>query len=170
MSSWDFGKQDVVRWICEHFPAGSTCLDVGPSDGKWSYLLGNHMVMDAVEIYEPYINVFELYKKYRRVYCGDIANFTYDYYDVVLFGDVIEHMTVANAQKVIEYASSRCKSMVVAVPFEFKQGPMRGNKWEEHIQDDLTPELFDIRYPGFTLLCRPVRDYAYYVKDGGAQK
>ena len=166
MSSWDDGKQEVVAWIKSTFQKGSTCLDVGPCDGKWFNLLGNHLVMDAVEIYEPYINVYELYLRYRKVFCGDVFQFKYPPYDLVLLCDVIEHMPVDKAQKVIEYATHNCKKMIVAVPFLFKQGPMRGNKWEEHIQDDLTPRLFNERYPGFTLLYRPVNDYAYYVKDG----
>lgn len=45
----------------------------------------------------------------------------------------------------------------------YKQGMMHKNPFEVHIQDDLIPELFDIRYPGF----KPIYMtdlYAYYVK------
>ena len=165
MSSWNNGKHEVAAWIKLNFPHGTSCLDVGACDGKWFDLLGDHLTMDAVEIYEPYINVYELYLRYRHVYCGDIADFRYPYYDIVLFGDVIEHMTVEKAQQVIDYALQHSKCVIVAVPYMFKQGPMRGNKWEEHIQDDLTPEIFDERYPGFKLIYS-IPEYAYYVKDG----
>ena len=168
MSSWDDVKREVVEWIKQNIPIGSTCLDVGPCDGKWFNLLGNHLTMDAVEIYEPYINVYELYLRYRKVYCGDVYNFKYNAYDLVLLCDVIEHMPVEKAQQVIEYASHHCKKMIVAVPFLFKQGVMRGNKWEEHIQDDLTPQLFNERYPGFKTIFTIEGKYAYYVKDGEA--
>ena len=29
---------------------------------------------------------------YNNVYCNDIADFEYDHYDLIIFGDVIEHM------------------------------------------------------------------------------
>lgn len=167
MSSWDFGKREVIAWIKQNVPQGATCLDVGPCDGKWWYLLHDYLTMDAVEIYKPYIDVYELKDKYRNVICCDIYDLLYPAgFDLIIFGDVIEHMTVHKAQKVLEYASQHCKKMLVAVPFQFKQGPMRGNKYEEHIQDDLTPELFNERYPGFTMIYNAFGKYAYYVKEG----
>ena len=72
-------------------------------------------------------------------------------------------MTVEQAQRVIEYAKGRCREMIVAVPFLYRQGPMYGNRWEAHMQEDLTPEKFDERYPGFRMIYRPKPNYAYYV-------
>lgn len=164
MPSNNMGKQEVIAWIKEHFPKGATCLDVGPCDGKWGALLGGYLTMDAVEIYEPYIEKYRLKSMYRNVWCMDVADLEYDWYDLIIFGDVIEHMTVEQAQKVISYAEPRCKDMIIAVPFLYKQGEWYGNKWQAHIQDDLTPELFDQRYPGFRTICRPQWSYAYYAK------
>lgn len=166
MSSWGYGKNEIIAWIKQHFPQGSTCLDVGPCDGKWSDMLRDYLTMDAVEIYEPYINWHHLHDKYHSVACSDIADFHYEWYDLIIFGDVIEHMPVDKAQKVISYASARCRNMIVAVPFLYKQGPMRGNVHETHIQDDLTPELFNERYPGFKMIYNAYGRYAYYVKEG----
>lgn len=167
MSSWSFGKNEVIAWIKQNFPQGSTCLDVGPCDGRWWYFLHDYLTMDAVEIYKPYIDVYELKNKYREVINADVADLLYpNGYDLIIFGDVIEHMPVDKAQKVLDYASKHCNKIIVAVPFLYKQGPMRGNKYEEHIQDDLTPELFNERYPGFTMIYNAFGRYAYYVKDG----
>ena len=50
-----------------------------------------------------------------------------------------------------------------AVPFMYPQGEIYGNPYEVHIQEDLTLEVFDQRYPGF----KPIfidSKYAYYVK------
>lgn len=169
MSSYDVGKEQVIAWIGKNFRPGETCLDVGACDGKWHTLVGNYLKMDAVEIYEPYIIVYELKDKYEKVFHTDIFDLEYSYYDLILFGDVIEHMTVERAQKVIEYAYPRCRDMMIAVPYQFKQGEMRGNKWEAHIQDDLTHELFMERYPGFKLLYR-IPGYAYYTKDTESER
>ena len=164
MASLDNGKYEVVAWIKDNFPSGATCLDVGACDGKWANLLRDYLRMDAVEIYLPYIWEHNLVFKYKKVYVGDILDYVYSYYDLIIFGDVIEHMTIENAKSVLEYAYNRCKNMIIAVPFQYKQDAVRGNEWERHIQDDLTPELFEKRYPGFRILCRPSENYAYYIK------
>lgn len=164
MGSLDFGKYDIVEWVKEHFPQGATCLDVGACDGKWNSILGDYLTMDAVEIFRPNIEEHHLEQKYRKVFCADIADVKYEWYDLIIFGDVIEHMEVTKAQKVIEYARPRCKDMIVAVPFQYPQDEMYGNKYERHIQDDLTPDIFSQRYPGMRMIFRPIQDYAYYVK------
>lgn len=164
MPSYDQGKDQMSWWVKGKFSKGDTCLDVGACDGNWYNRLHDYLVMDAVEIFQPNIDYHKLNEKYRNVWCIDIADFEYEWYDLIIFGDVIEHMTVEQAQKVIEYAKPRCKDMIIAVPFLYRQGAMYGNQWEEHIQEDLTPELFDRRYPGFQIMNRPVPNYAYYVK------
>lgn len=162
MASYDFGKDHMVHWIRDHFQAGSTCLDVGACDGKWADLLQGYLTIDAVEIYGPNIDAHHLKSKYRKVFNSDIRRMRYKHYDLIIFGDVIEHMTVAEAQKVLKYAREHCDDYIIGVPFEYKQGAIYGNPWEQHIQDDLTPENFEERYPGHQMLIRPVRDYAYY--------
>ena len=163
MASYNYGKDEIVKWIKDRFPEGSTCLDVGACDGIWSDLLRHHLEMYACEIWKP--NVDKIASKYEVVFWTDISQFFYPYYDLVIFGDVLEHMSVEKAQKVLEYAKDHCKDYIVAVPFMYSQGELYGNPYERHIQDDLTPELFDERYPGHELLLRPTYNYAYYHRD-----
>ena len=73
-------------------------------------------------------------------------------------------MTVEQAQKVLAYAKPRCKDIIIAVPFLFSQGELFGNKYEIHIQNDLTPEIFEQRYPGFEMLLRPIWEIGIYHK------
>lgn len=160
MSSYYFGKDIVCAWIREKFSAGTEILDVGACDGIWQQLLPEY-TMDAVEIHGP--NADRLHG-YRKVFRRDVDGLDYEHYDLIIFGDVIEHMAVEKAQRVIEYARPRCREMIIAVPYLYRQGPMYGNQWEAHLQEDLTPELFDARYPGFRIIHRPVPNYAYYVK------
>lgn len=164
MSSYDYGKDQVVAWIRQRFAPGDTCLDVGACDGKWHDLLGDYLTMDAVEIWEPNIDCHGLRNKYNHVYASDIDGLQYGRYDLIIFGDVIEHMDTDKAQRVLSYAYERCRDMVIGVPFRYYQEAIYGNPYERHIQDDLTPELFDERYPGYELLIQPRRDYAYYHK------
>lgn len=162
MSSYGYGKAEVCRWVRETFPPESTVLDVGACDGAWRRLLPEYAAMDAVEIFG--MNIPKL-KGYRQVYHADVRELRYDWYDLIIFGDVIEHMSPADARAVLEYARPRCRDMIVAVPFLYVQGEIYGNPWEIHVQDDLTPELFAERYPGFAVLWDPGHNYRYYHKE-----
>lgn len=160
MGSHPYGKPAVCQWVRDHFPQDSTILDVGACDGIWRELLPEYR-MDAVEIYKP--NADRL-RGYGLVFCCDIADYPFVWYDLIIFGDVIEHMPVEKAQQVLAWAAPRCRDMIVAVPFRYPQGEIYGNPWERHIQDDLTPELFAERYPGFEVLVDTGRNYCYYHK------
>ena len=163
MGSYDYGKIEIVNYVYQNFAPGSSCLDVGACDGKWAGLLGHYLKMDAVEIFAPNIAEHNLDWKYRRVYCKDIADYVYSWYDLIIFGDVIEHMTVEKAQSVLEVASIRCRDMIIGVPYLYPQDEIYGNPYEKHIQPDLTPEIFGERYPGLELLWG-CGNYGYYHK------
>lgn len=162
MASYSIGKTEVAAWIRENFPSG-TILDVGACDGYWRQLLPEY-TMDAVEIFAP--NAEKL-TGYRKVICADVCDIEMDDYDLIIFGDVIEHMTVERAQDVLARAWHHCRDMIVAVPYMYIQDAMYGNQWERHIQDDLTAELFNERYPGFDVLFMfNSHQYCYYHKGG----
>lgn len=162
MASYDIGMQETCEWIRENLNKGDTALDVGACDGKWAHWLDDYLVMDAVEIFEPYIRYNHLKDKYRAVFNSDVADFKYDHYDLVIFGDVLEHMPVEKAQAVVEYAKEHAKYIVIAVPFLYPQEPYDGNEYERHIQDDIDEKIFDQRYPGFEMIIQPAWNYAYY--------
>ena len=166
MGSYNDGKEEICAWIRKEFPPDRTILDVGACDGKWRRLLPEYK-MDAVEVFRPYA---ERLTGYRHVMVEDISTLKYSptAYDLIIFGDVIEHMSVEDAQKALEYARARCWDMIVAVPYLYPQGEVDGNPWQAHIQDDLTPEIFEERYPGFEPLWKNEK-YCYYHKTRGRE-
>lgn len=163
MGSYNIGKAEVAAWIRENFELDARILDVGAGDGKWSIILPEYNNMDACEIFPP--NAEKIKGFYREVYCCDIENLQYqkNRYDLIIFGDVIEHMDVEKAQRVLKYARTRCRDMIIAVPWLYQQGELYGNRYEIHIQNDLTPELFEERYPGFETIYE-ADGYCYYHK------
>lgn len=163
MASINDGKDTIVKWAKKVFNPYSTALDVGACDGKWHSLLGDHFTMDAVEIYQPNITKHKLKRKYRQVFNLDICDLEYRWYDLIIFGDVIEHLSVPDAQMVLRYAYPRCRDMIIAVPYLWSQDEIYGNQWEKHIQNDLTDEVFSIRYPWFERIIG-FNDYGYYHK------
>jgi len=164
MGSFNTGKPEVCAWIKQNFRMGARCLDVGACNGKWAKLLNDYLKMDGIEIYKPYIEKYKPQNLYENFYLGDIREFKYgNKYDLIIFGDVLEHMSVEDAQKVLEYAWDRCQDLIVAVPYMFEQGEKNGNPYEVHIQNDLTWQNVIERYPKLhPLFLTP--EYGYYTK------
>lgn len=160
MSSYRAGKEYVALYLRSHFPKGSKCLDVGCCEGFWYDMLSDWFDMDGIEVWRPNVNKYLLYDKYTNLFVKDIMNFTYPReYDVVIFGDIIEHLEVEQAQAVIESAKQHSKEVIVAVPYLYPQGDKDGNKYEIHKQPDLTEKVFDERYPGFVQLWPHTKPY-----------
>ena len=162
MPSLDIGKDLVCEWIRDNFPEEISILDVGACDGKWKNLLPEYKNMDAVEAWEP--NCITIEPLYRKVVHKDIVDFHYDAYDLIIFGDVIEHLEVPAAQRVLRYAATRCVDMIVAVPYQYPQDAIYGNPWEIHKQPDLTAEIFAERYPDLEVLYDTGERYCFYHK------
>lgn len=158
-SSYSDYKEEIRDYIKGRYSEDSEILDVGAGNGTYKRLLG-YPNMDAVEVYGPNADTIE--GLYRAVYREDIRKYHYDWYDLVIFGDVLEHLEVEEAQEVLRYAYKHSKGVIVAVPYEYKQGIEYGNVYEIHKQDDLTPEIMKERYPELEEYIRNER-YGYYV-------
>lgn len=161
MSSYFDGKPQICAWVRQHFPRSATVLDVGACDGLWRRLLPEYPNMDALEAWRAN---YELLcgEGYRHVFLDDVRSFRFEHYDLVILGDILEHLTADEARAVLDYAGARCRDAIVAVPFEYAQGAIYGNPYEVHVQDDLTPELVARRYPQLEELLRARVDYCYY--------
>ena len=162
--SYEYFKENIKEYLEKNYDKGSSILDVGAGSGTYYNLLHDYFRnIDGVEVFKPNIENYELEKKYRKVYNEDIKDFRYDYYDIIIFGDIIEHLEVEEADKVLRYALERCKEIVVALPYCYKQGIEGGNVYEIHKQDDLTPSLVLERYSYLELLYGNSK-YGYYIK------
>ena len=163
-------KKEITDYLKKHFNQVVTILDVGAGEGTYlPFLLPHFSRIDAVEVFKPNIENFELEKRYRKVYNEDIRDFEYEYYDIIIFGDVIEHLEVKEAQKVLKYAYNRCKEMIVAVPYLSPQGIEEDNIYEIHKQDDLTDKKMKKRYPYLKNVYKDDK-YGYYIKEENYEK
>lgn len=164
-TSYKFYKNEVAEYLKSKFSQNATILDVGAGCGTYYNLLHDYFKnMDAVEVFRPNIDRWKLESKYREVYEINIKDFKYPKYDIIIFGDIIEHLKVKEAQKVLKYAYNHCIEMIVAVPYELEQDEVAGNKYEIHKQPDLTPKNMLERYPMLKLLYAN-EEYGYYVKE-----
>jgi hypothetical protein len=149
--------------VLEYLPHRYKILDVGPGEGTYGKALQD-LYVDAVEIHEPYIKEYKLHKYYNNIFVGNILDFNYDDYDYIILGDVIEHIHIKPAQKLIKDITSKGIKCLVAVPFLHEQGAVDGVESEIHHQPDLTPRVMKSRYPDLEvyLSTNHVNGYAYY--------
>lgn len=130
----------------------ATVLDVGAGSGTYADALksaGVNVNIEAVEVWKPYIDEFDLENKYDKVYEQDIRERTDFKYDVVIFGDILEHMTEEEALEVWGKVSKQAKNAVIAIPIiHYHQPAINGNPYEEHITEDWTPEKVIDTFPG----------------------
>lgn len=148
---YDYAGTEIARLVREHVPTDQKLLDIGAGWGKYRFLLPEYD-FDAVEVWAPYVRECKLDAYYDNVFVCDAVDFPYpQHYGAVILGDVLEHIDIAGAQRVIKKACSHTDFVFVAVPYEMPQGECDGNHHEIHIQDDLTDALMGERYPELSL-------------------
>ena len=156
-------KVEIRYFFQRTMPPGTKILDVGPGAGTyWNLFQHLGYKMDCIEIHEPYIKQFDLKSKYDNVYIGNIMDFDIKEYDCIVMGDILEHLTIKDAQKIIQNITSNKQKCLVAIPYEMEQGEQEGNIYETHLQPDLTRENMKERYPQLKHLIGNEK-YGYYI-------
>lgn len=159
-------KEQTKDYILKHIPKDTNIIDIGAGIGTYADMLKplGYNNIDAIEVFQPYIDGYGLKSKYRSVFNQNIIDseiYLLDY-NLAILGDVIEHMTYRDSLIVLNKLN-HCKNIIICVPFNAPQGPEMGNQYEIHIQNDLTNEKFLHMYPDFDILCLRY-DYGVYVK------
>ena len=158
-----FKNEFKQHLIDSEFSRKINILDVGAGSGAYAHLLKNDFpLIDAIEIYPNYIEMFNLNEYYRNVFIGNIMTFDFSEYDYLIMGDIIEHLKIEDAQKLLFDINKKEKCCMISVPYLFEQGEEYGNKYEIHHQSDLTDEIFLERYPSMKLLWND-NNYGYYI-------
>ena len=125
----------IVQLLDELRPA--SVLDVGAGAGKYGDLVRQVLpdsYVDAIEVWEPYIDEYLLNHTYRNIIIADVRTVDIGPYDLVIFGDVLEHMTKEESIKVFNKVTG---SVIISIPIvHYPQGHSHGNPYEEHIKDD----------------------------------
>ena len=161
--SFTYFKDEVKEWFIQNVPTSKRILDVGPGMGTYSDLLrSSGYRIDAVEIFEPYVDKYGLREKYDNVYVNSIVVFDIKDYDFIILGDVLEHIPTNYAKELINDIVNSGKECLVAIPYEMEQGEHEGNIHETHYQPDLTVDVMKERYP--SLICIYNNEYyGYYI-------
>jgi len=149
--STNYFKKETLEFILKNYDRNINILDVGPGIGTYSNLLSPHGYtnIDCIEVFEPYIEDYGLKNKYRQVIIGDISEIEINFleYDLIIFGDVFEHISEENCKKIISRIEH--SDIIIAIPFDSPQGEHFGNVYETHLQPNLNFINFSENYTTF---------------------
>ena len=158
----------VCEWIMEHKP--KRVLDIGIGFGMWGFLLRNYgviwgsddltkdiyanwrdeIIVDGVEIYEFLITDLQRLI-YNNIYIGDALDIVpkLGTYDLVMMGDVIEHI---EKDRAIEFIKSIKCNLIITTPNYFCEGVAAfGNEHDKHkcwMKDEDFPDYPQIIHTG----------------------
>lgn len=135
-----YSADENREWITSYINTDDVILDVGAGAGIWADLLKDTAKqIDAVEIFEPYIDRFNLKNKYSHIYLGDFRTLDIPFgkYSIIILGDVLEHFEYEDALKVWHKARLLVGAsgfVLMSTPIiEWPQGEVDGNIHETHL-------------------------------------
>lgn len=145
------------QWALDHIrrldPA--VVVDIGSGWGTYSDLARAHTTAQwkAIEVWAPYITQFGLPDKYDHVVVSDVRHVDLRSVahapDLVIVGDVLEHMEAAEAKIVITRLQAWTGHLLVALPIiHYEQGTVGGNWFEAHHYHWRFDEMADALGPG----------------------
>lgn len=162
-------KNDVRVYFEKNINTNSKILDIGAGVGTYSKFLRDlGYKMDCIEVWLPYVIQYKLNELYDNVIIGNIMNYNICNYDVIIMGDVLEHLSIDDSLKLMDSIEANNQICLVAVPYQLEQGEHYGNKYEIHKQSDLTNEIVLNRYKNLRLLFKSnCHQYGYYINRNG---
>lgn len=146
-------------WSLERFEKirPDTVCDVGPGEGTYAKLLRpahRGLWWTAVEIHKPYIRRYGLKNTAKRKDMYDevhnldarVAPDHLFHRDLVIFGDVLEHMARGDAVDLLHKAEAvGAWNILVSLPIvEAPQGEVDGNPHEEHLHHWDADDMDDV--------------------------
>ncbi len=149
-SSSGEGKLLFREWMTVFKPA--TILDVGVGAGIYGMIareVSPESHLTALEVYEPYVETYKLKEKYNKVVVEDVRTFCLhmDNYDLIIFGDVLEHLPKEVAIWVWKEMKVHAKFLWLSLPIKvvgrawslgyYNQSPHEYavNSQEKHLYD-----------------------------------
>lgn len=133
-------------------PDPVTVLDIGPGVGTYAKLLAGPGLahITGIEIWEPYVRTYRLHDYYDEVMVGDAREVDFPAVDVVVLGDVAEHMSEPDALRLWERAAAAARRAVyLSIPIvHYPQGCIEDNPHEHHVVDDWDHDRVLATFPG----------------------
>lgn len=137
-----------------------TILDVGAGAGKNGKLIRNFYkgTLDAIEPYRDSIQEYSLGKIYNNIYQLGLKDYLDHYshnrYDLIIFGDILEHLYKSQVIDYLDYLVYRTKWIIIIWPTNL-------------VQDDTLGSIYEIHRSNFNLKDLSDFDISFYTKNFG---
>lgn len=137
-------------WVADHIAETTAPIiyDFGAGEGTYSDLAKGwrpDALWVGVEVWQPYIDQFDLWRKYDVVANRDIRNIDFpDTPFVLLAGDVLEHMTRIDALDIIHRAKQHAEAIMIAVPIVDYPQHCHDNPFEDHLDQWTFEQMADV--------------------------
>lgn len=131
------GKALIKRIMARINP--DRALDIGCGAGTYAKMFPA-INWTGVEVWEPYVEQFELRSIYDRLIVADARAWEPDgRWPVAMLGDVLEHMTAGEAAALVTKLRQHCDYVITSIPIGYyPQDEYAGNPFERHIVDNWT--------------------------------
>jgi hypothetical protein len=129
-------------------------VDVGPGEGTYAKLMRPHHRSHwvGVEAWGPYLDQYALPDLYDIVHVADARLVNWTWFltaDLVILGDVLEHMTSRHARVLLDRIKWVATNVVVSIPvLHLDQDAVNGNPYECHIDHWTYEAMLDELNPG----------------------
>lgn len=144
------GKEQTLAWFVNNQHEIKTVVDIGPGSGTYIELVKEQAgcCVDAqwigIEIWEPYIAQFRLKDRYNTIINADVRTVDWQQLnpDVVIAGDVLEHMTKQDAVSLVDQVLAVAKTLIVSIPIRHMPQDEHAyeNPHEAHVKDNWSHE------------------------------
>lgn len=140
------GKAQTLEWFQANENNIKTVVDIGPGSGTYIKLIKEEAkcctdaVWIGVEIWQPYITEFNLEQRYNKIINQDVRTIDWSelHPDVVIAGDVLEHMTKDDAVALVDRILAVANTLIVSIPIRHMPQDEHAyeNPHEAHVKDD----------------------------------
>ena len=134
--------RDRVAALAAEHPV--SVLDVGPGVGTYARLLAGLPLerITGLEVWEPYVRTYHLDRFYDEIIIGDARVTELPKADVVILGDVVEHMSRAEGLQLWQRCGAAARRAVfLSIPIvHYPQHEIEGNPFEVHVEEDWSHE------------------------------
>lgn len=149
-----YSDPSLKQWSLDFYKSRlpRTVVDVGAGSGTYANLMRSHHACKwtAVEAWGPYVDQFGLAELYDKVIVADARYLSGDVFmvDMVILGDVIEHMPKLDAVCTVGKIKGLADSVIASIPVgDWPQGAVGGVPTEVHMATWELPEIEHL-FPG----------------------
>jgi cyclopropane fatty-acyl-phospholipid synthase-like methyltransferase len=167
------GKAETLAWFQSNQSTIKTVVDIGPGSGTYVKLIKEDAQCCAnatwigIEIWKPYIEEFNLESRYNQILNQDVrtVDWTVLNPDVVIAGDVLEHMTKEESQQLVNTALQHSKYILISIPVKhMPQDAVDGNPFEVHVKDNWTHQEVIESFPNIISSSATKKIGVYWLK------